>query len=588
MDVHDSLILHETPDQFLIEPIHDPGNILVIDRLNQEFSLVDGKKHIPSTSKSRSIFGIVGTIRLLAGPYLVVITKCSKAGMVNGQDIWKIDETEILPFARTILHLNEEQLAENQVYKAMIEHVLNIPHFYFSYTYDLTHSLQRLHNTMPEFLQIPLHERADERFVWNRHLIRDFVSQPQMAKFVLPVMLGFVQTHHCTVNRKKLLYTLISRRCCYRAGTRFFMRGVDQEGQVANYVETEQIVEYQGDKCSFIQTRGSIPIFWAQLPNLKYKPKPEAVQGANHLEGLSRHFDFQVLNYGKQVILNLIDQKGAEGKLEKAFSDVINSFRSPFVKYEAFDFHHECRKMRYDRLSVLLDRVSAEQEEYVYFMLLKDGTVVRQQDGVFRTNCIDCLDRTNVLQSLLARRNLQQVFLKLGVLGEGQRIEDQQDFENLFKNIWADHADVISTQYSGTGALKTDFTRLGKRTKSGLLRDGVNSLVRYYKNNFADGFRQDAIDLFLGNYVVEQSRLVIRIERSWKYLLLPGIWCIATTMVFVTLLLPNELSTESLLYLLFWSGMAVVSSYFIMANGNEFVDWPKLVGRHQPPIQLEL
>lgn len=66
--------------------------------------------------------------------------------------------------------------------------------------------------------------------------------------------------------------------------------------------------------------------------------------------------------------------------------------------------------MRYDRLNILLDRVSAEQEEYVYFMLLKDGTVVRQQDGVFRTNCIDCLDRTNVLQSLLARRNLQQVF----------------------------------------------------------------------------------------------------------------------------------------------------------------------------------
>ncbi len=88
----------------------------------------------------------------------------------------------------------------------------------------------------------------------------------------------------------------------------------------------------------------------------------------------------------------------------------MNSFRSPFVKYEAFDFHHECRGMRYDRLSVLLDRVQAEQEEYAYFLLLRDGAVVVQQDGVFRTNCIDCLDRTNVLQSLLARRNLQLVF----------------------------------------------------------------------------------------------------------------------------------------------------------------------------------
>lgn len=78
----------------------------------------------------------------------------------------------------------------------------------------------------------------------------------------------------------------------------------------------------------------------------------------------------------------------------------------------------------------------------------------------------------------------------MGILHEGQRVEDQLDFEMLFKNVWADHADTISTQYSGTGALKTDFTRTGKRTKAGLLQDGYRSLMRYYKNNFADGFRQ--------------------------------------------------------------------------------------------------
>lgn len=56
--------------------------------------------------------------------------------------------------------------------------------------------------------------------------------------------------------------------------------------------------------------------------------------------------------------------------------------------------------------------------------------------------------------------------------------------------VWADNADVVSIQYSGTGALKTDFTRTGKRTQIGALRDGVNSMTRYYKNNFADGYRQ--------------------------------------------------------------------------------------------------
>ena len=56
--------------------------------------------------------------------------------------------------------------------------------------------------------------------------------------------------------------------------------------------------------------------------------------------------------------------------------------------------------------------------------------------------------------------------------------------------MWADHADMISTAYSGTGALKTDFTRTGKRTKAGLLQDGVNSVMRYMKNNYFDGPRQ--------------------------------------------------------------------------------------------------
>ena len=48
----------------------------------------------------------------------------------------------------------------------------------------------------------------------------------------------------------------------------------------------------------------------------------------------------------------------------------------------------------------------------------------------------------------------------------------------------------MSNAYSGTGALKTDATRTGKRTKQGVLKDGWNSVVRYVKNNYMDGPRQ--------------------------------------------------------------------------------------------------
>ena len=57
------------------------------------------------------------------------------------------------------------------------------------------------------------------------------------------------------------------------------------------------------------------------------------------------------------------------------------------------------------------------------------------------------------------RSNLQTVLVRLGVLQDHMRVEHQLQFEQLFKNVWADHADMISIQYSGTGALKTDFTR---------------------------------------------------------------------------------------------------------------------------------
>ena len=46
----------------------------------------------------------------------------------------------------------------------------------------------------------------------------------------------------------------------------------------------------------------------------------------------------------------------------------------------------------------------------------------------------------------------------------------------MYKDVWGNNADAMSLLYSGTGALKTDFTRTGKRTKKGLLQDGWNSV----------------------------------------------------------------------------------------------------------------
>jgi hypothetical protein len=73
--------------------------------------------------------------------------------------------------------------------------------------------------------------------------------------------------------------------------------------------------------------------------------------------------------------------------------------------------------------------------------------------------------------------------------------------EAEFNTLWVHNADAISVLYSGTGALKTDFTKTGKRTPQGIMNDGYNSLLRFILNNFVDGRTQDAWDLFLGKYI---------------------------------------------------------------------------------------
>ena len=78
-------------------------------------------------------------------------------------------------------------------------------------------------------------------------------------------------------------------------------------------------------------------------------------------------------------------------------------------------------------------------------------------------------------------------------------ISFKEGFENKFKNIWADNGDNVSLSYSGTGAMKSDFVRTGKRSLIGALNDGALTIRRLFINNFRDGYNQDCHDYFLGN-----------------------------------------------------------------------------------------
>ncbi|KAL6043805.1 Phosphoinositide phosphatase sac1 [Balamuthia mandrillaris] len=91
----------------------------------------------------------------------------------------------------------------------------------------------------------------------------------------------------------------------------------------------------------------------------------------------------------------------------------------------------------------------------------------------------------------------------LGILSF-MSIEELPELDFMLKNVWADNADFMSKQYTGTGALKTDYTRTGKRSVKGTMTDGVNSAKRFVNKQFKDDYKQMSMDLFLGRFLVQR------------------------------------------------------------------------------------
>lgn len=103
-------------------------------------------------------------------------------------------------------------------------------------------------------VQVPLWRRADRRFFWNEWLCREFIELG-LHGFIIPVMQGWVQSAsfnvpvppnplepNVSLGDVPIDIGVISRRSRDRAGLRYQRRGIDDQGHVANMVETEMIV----------------------------------------------------------------------------------------------------------------------------------------------------------------------------------------------------------------------------------------------------------------------------------------------------------------------------------------------------------
>ncbi|XP_055835932.1 phosphatidylinositol-3-phosphatase SAC1 [Solanum dulcamara] len=152
-----------------------------------------------------------------------------------------------------------------------------------------------------------------------------------------------------------------------------------------------------------------------------------------------------------------------------------------------------------------------------------EDAVPKFQSGVLRTNCIDCLDRTNVAQYAYGLEALGRQLHAMG-LTDRPKVDADSSIAAALMDMYQGMGDALAQQYGGSAAHNTVFPeRQGKWKATTQSREFLKSIKRYYSNAYTDGEKQDAINLFLGYFQPQEGKPALWELDSDYYLHVSGI-----------------------------------------------------------------
>uniref|UniRef100_A0A803KQX4 SAC domain-containing protein n=1 Tax=Chenopodium quinoa TaxID=63459 RepID=A0A803KQX4_CHEQI len=343
----------------------------------------------------------------------------------------------------------------------------------------------------------------------------------------------------CT-SGKNFILTLIARRSCQFAGTRYEKRGVNEKGQAANDVEVEQTVwpiinsKRPTEITSIVQNRASIPLCWSQKPSL-FNLKPDILlsEGNHVYDATQLHFKNMRLRYGVPIIiLNLIKsskETHREYLLHKKFEEAVNFVNAELdvedrVDFVSLDLDAAFRDEKTDELKKLqglvenalsktgifsyqmaqnVNNKSSLDSSYVGINSSDSNNICNNQKGIIRVNCLDSLDRTNFAQYVYGLVSLGHQLHTLGII-ESQVINIEDPLACDLMSLYQAMGDALSRQYGGSPAHHKIFSKIrGQYKMASQFQEFMKSIQRHCSNSFTDGAKQHAIDLFLGHYKPE-------------------------------------------------------------------------------------
>lgn len=358
------------------------------------------------------------------------------------------------------------------------------------------------------------HRKAeDDKFLWNKFLRKNLGYTQNQAGIVF-LYNGYFNVKACL----NFQYVLLSFLSSNRVGPRYFSRGVDSEGNVSNFVKTKYLV-YSNDNLVFdiIIYRGSVPVYWEQKGSLRelqciekdsfracfrhfyhnFRENESCVDGSLseevkknnqtelHEDGcyittetrkanvLDEHtFTKPICHFNNILVINLLSTKKSEEKLSLIYKELLKN-----LQIEYFDFNLNKYHLNYKKLKHLFIAELRRKLLNIHTMGHESNKKV-----IFRLNCLDCLDRTNLASYLICDYYHTQMEIP----------------KDHLKTLFLQNGNAISLFNAGSNALKNELAVKEKRSIKGLFDDFYIFTKRVICDKFNDKQKMEMIDMLLG------------------------------------------------------------------------------------------
>ncbi|XP_052181701.1 phosphoinositide phosphatase SAC2 isoform X2 [Diospyros lotus] len=512
-------------------------------------------------------YGIVGFTKFLGPYYMLLITKRRKIGTIRGHAVYAIAKSRMIPVPNSTVWSNLNNSKDENRYKKLLCSVDLTKDFFFSYSYHVMRSLQKNlckheigqipYETMfvwNEFLTRGVRYHL-KNTLWTVALVYGFFKQVKLSISGREFKLTLIA-------RRSRHYagTRYLKRGVNEKGR--VANDVETEQIVFEDVPEECHMQIS----SVVQNRGSIPLFWSQESSrLNIKPDITLSKKDHKYQATRLHFENLVKRYGNPIIvLNLLktyEKKPRESILRAEFANAIAFINKDLAEENRLKFLHwdlnKYSKRKSTDVLLLLRKVAAYALNLTSFFYCqvaptsetkglpnlsclddngdppgpnlsdtkKEANAETRdnnnginegghhfvkppmfQKGVLRTNCIDCLDRTNVAQYAYGLVALGHQLHALGFI-EDPNIDMDSPLANDLMRVYETMGDTLALQYGGSAAHNKIFSqRRGQWIAATQSQEFFRTLQRYYNNAYMDAEKQDAINVFLGHFQPQQGK----------------------------------------------------------------------------------